>query len=299
MYLIWGSTYIAIKFALETMPPCFLGAVRFTGAGLLMCLLAVLRKEPRPSFEQLRSAAVLGMLLLVFGSMGVVFAERTVPSGLVSLLVTSVPIYIVLLQWILPGSLGRAPSLKVLLGLAFGVFGLSLLLDLDTIFGAEKIDPVGAAWVLIGAFGSACGALYTRVARVHQSKIYSVGLQMSFAGLFLLLASFATGEFLHIDLHGITAKSLWSLLYLAVFGSIIAFSAYVYLLQNVSPSRVATYAYVNPVVAVLLGWLLGGEAVTTRTLVSAVVVIAAVWMINTGQHKSFLAPRLERKMKGK
>ncbi len=282
VYIIWGSTYIAIKFALQSFQPFFMGGIRFTFAGLLMCLVAIFRGERPPQMKELVSATILGTLLLVFGSTGVALAEKTVATGLVSLLVTSVPIYIVLLQWLFSG---KRPSGKTWLGLFMGIVGLSLLLDLDSLDKDGQVDLFGAACVLVGAFGSACGAIYTRKAVNHPSQVYSVGMQMLAAGLILFLLSCLTGESGHSwsALANAKGEAWLALAYLAVFGSIVAFSAYVYLLQNVTPSRVATYAYVNPIVAVFLGWLWNGEAFTPRVLLSGLTVLFTVWLINTAR----------------
>ncbi|MBX9938524.1 MAG: EamA family transporter [Candidatus Obscuribacterales bacterium] len=282
VYIIWGSTYIAIKFALQSFQPFFMGGIRFTFAGLLMCLVAIFRGERPPQMKELVSATILGTLLLVFGSTGVALAEKTVATGLVSLLVTSVPIYIVLLQWLFSG---KRPSGKTWLGLFMGIVGLSLLLDLDSLDKDGEVDLFGATCVLVGAFGSACGAIYTRKAVNHPSQVYSVGMQMLAAGLILFVLSFLTGESGHSwsALANAKGEAWLALAYLAVFGSIVAFSAYVYLLQNVTPSRVATYAYVNPIVAVFLGWLWNGEALTPRVLLSGLTVLFAVWLINTAR----------------
>lgn len=276
IYIIWGSTYIAIKFALESMPPFLMGATRFTLAGLFMCAYMFARGA-RANFSHLLPTATLGFLLLVVGSMGVVLAEKTVPSGMVSLLVAMVPVFIVVLQWLRPG--GIRPTGRVVLGLITGVSGLILLIEPQKFAGTGGIDLGGVACVLIGCLGSATGALYARSARVPEAQQLAAGMEMLFAGLILLALSGLQGEFALIATLHLTFKSIAAWLYLLVFGSMLAFSVYIWLLNQVNPAHVSTYAYVNPVVAILLGWLLAGETISLQTFIGAGIILAAVWLI--------------------
>lgn len=279
IYLIWGSTYIAIKFALESFPPFLMGASRFFTAGILMCGWMLFRGAALPKRSHILPTLTLGCLLLVVGSMGVVLAEKTVPSGMVSLLVAMVPVFIVLLQWLKPQ--GIKPTKRVILGLITGVSGLVFLIEPQKFAGAESIDLVGVSFVLLGCLGSAAGAIYSRSAHLPDSQQLAAGMEMLFAGLVLFICSACAGEFkpsalaqLHISL-----VSGLSWLYLMVFGSMLAFSVYIWLLKQVNPAHVSTYAYVNPVVAIFLGWWLAGETISMQTFIGAGVILAAVWLI--------------------
>jgi drug/metabolite transporter (DMT)-like permease len=283
VYLVWGSTYVAIKFTLESMPPFLMVAIRFTIAGAIMYAAMRLRGAPKPDRSHVFSTAILGILLLVFGSTGVVLATRSVPTGVVSLLVATVPAYIVLLQWLKPG--GMRPTKRVVIGLLLGTTGLALLLRPSSFATSGGIDAFGVICVLIGSLGSAAGALYARSAKLPDSQHLASGMEMLFAGLILFVISFFAGEFSYFQHVNISMKSGLALLYLITFGSMLAFSAYGWLLKMVTPSRVSTYAYVNPVVAVFLGWVLAGEGVTTQTIIGASVILSAVFLISRGPAK--------------
>ena len=282
IYLIWGSTYIAIKFALESMPPFLMVAVRFTIAGSIMYALMRARGAARPERNHLLPTFILGFLILGVGGTGVVLAEKTLPTGLVSLLVATVPVYIVLIQWLKPG--GTYPGARVLLGLAVGLMGLVVLLGPGKIVNGG-IDLIGVAYVLIASLCSAIGAVYSRSAVLPPSQQMAAGLEMIFAGLIMFVVSACSGELSHVqDIH-VTLKSASALLYLIVFGSMVAYSAYVWLLREVSPSRVSTYAYVNPVVAVFLGWFLANETIRMQTLFGSGIILSAVWLITRAAPK--------------
>jgi drug/metabolite transporter (DMT)-like permease len=282
VYIIWGSTYLGIKVALESMPPFFMVGARFLVAGLVMYGWTHLRGAPRPEPRHLLSTFILGILLLGFGTTGVVLAERSLPSGLVSLLVAMVPFFIVLFDWLRPS--GKAPTMHIIFGVLLGIGGLAFLLG-PSKFAAGGIDLGALLCVTVGSMGSAAGALYSRSAKLPSSQLQTAGLEMLFAGIVLLLISFAAGEFSLVQHTSFSERSLWALAYLVVFGSMVAFSAYVWLLKEVHPSRVATYAYVNPVVAVLLGWSMAGESITIQTVFGAAIILSSVWLITQSPRK--------------
>jgi drug/metabolite transporter (DMT)-like permease len=288
IYLVWGSTYVATRFTLESLPPFLMGSIRFSIAGAIMYTWMRLRGAPKPEKAHLMPTALLGVLLLVFGSTGVALAVKSVPTGMVSLLVAIVPVYIVLLQWLRPG--GVAPGKQVIAGLFVGVAGLILLLGPDKVATNCGIDFFGVMCVLVGSLGSAAGALYARSARLPSCGQVSAGMQMLFAGLILFVISGCAGEFSYFQHFNISLKSALSLVYLIVFGSMLAFSAYGWLLQQVTPTRVSTYAYVNPVVAVFLGWSLAGECISVQTVFGAAIILSAVGLITKSVPKKQLAP---------
>jgi drug/metabolite transporter (DMT)-like permease len=283
VYVIWGSTYLAIRFAIETLPPFLMASGRFLVAGALMWLWAKRRGAGRPTRPQVAAAAVVGLLLLMGGNGGVVWAQGRIDSGLAALLVAMVPLWVVTLEWLLPG--GRRPRLPLALGVAGGLAGIVLLVGPAELAGAERMDLAGAGAVVGASLLWSIGSLYAARADLPRSARQATGLEMLFGGVGLLVAAALTGEFARLDLGAASPLSWAALAYLVVFGSLIAFSAYVWLLRVAPPSKVATYAYVNPVVALLLGWALAGEELTARTLLAAAVILASVVLIVTYRQK--------------
>jgi drug/metabolite transporter (DMT)-like permease len=271
VYVVWGSTYLGIALAIETMPPLLMAAARFLVAGAALYLVVGVRA--RPSRREWAAAAVTGVPLLAFGNGGVVWAQQTVDTGPAALLIASVPLWIALLDRLV---FGRRLSLQAVLGLALGFFGIALLVDLD---GGGGVEPAGALFLLGAAVAWAIGSLLSRGASLPQHPLLAVSMQMLCGGVVMTVMGLAAGEAGDVDPAAFSARSLGGLAYLIVFGSIVAFSAYVWLLRTTRTSVVATYAYVNPVVAVLLGWLVLDEAVTGRMLLAGGIVVAAVAMI--------------------
>jgi drug/metabolite transporter (DMT)-like permease len=278
VYVIWGSTYLAIRFAIETLPPFLMAAARFLVAGGLLYGWARFKGAPRPSLAHWRSAALIGMFLLLGGNGGVVWAEQRVDSGLAALLVSTEPLWIVLLVWLRPG--GQRPGLRVISGLLLGFAGLLLLVKPSPTGG---IDPVGAAVIVLAALSWAWGSLYSQRARLPESPLVTTGMQMLCGGVLLSLASLAAGEPAGFDPAAVSLRSVLALGYLVVFGALVGFTAYVWLLRAAPPVLVSTYAYVNPVVAVFLGWILANEPLTTGTLVAAAVILSGVALITSSQ----------------
>lgn len=286
VYLIWGSTYLGIKYAIESLPPFLMAGTRFLVAGAALYAWAWVRGERSGAAEHprralWRTAFIVGGLLLLCGNGGVTWAERSIPSGLAALLVATEPLWIVLLNWARPG--GVRPGFRVLLGLLVGFAGVWLLIG-KGISGGE-VDLFGAALVIGAAFAWAAGSIYSLRAPVHSSPLLASGMQMLAGGALLMFTSLLAGEWTSFDLSKVSAVSAGALLYLIVFGSIIAFTAYSWLLRVTTPARAATYAYVNPVVAVLLGWAMASEALSWRMLTGAGVIVAAVALITSyGKH---------------
>jgi drug/metabolite transporter (DMT)-like permease len=288
VYIVWGSTYLAILFAVETMPPFLMASVRFLIAGGLMYGFRRLVGDPKPRPVEWRSAAVIGAFLLVGGNGGVVWAEQFVPSGIAALMVGSAPLWMVLIALIVPAARRQRqpPGGLAILGVIVGFGGITLLAGPSQLTGlSETIDPVGAAVLTLAAFLWASGSIYARGARLPDSPLLGTGMQMIAGGLGLLLLGTATGEWARLDLAAISTRSLLGLVYLIVFGSLVGFAAYTWLLRVAPTTLVSTYAYVNPLVAILLGSLLAQEAVTVRILVSAAIILSSVALITMKQPK--------------
>ncbi|HEV8233496.1 MAG TPA: EamA family transporter, partial [Gemmatimonadaceae bacterium] len=275
VYVIWGSTYLAIRYAVETIPPFLMGGTRFLIAGLILYAWSR-RRGPAPTRAQWRAAAVTGILLLVGGNGAVIWSEQHVASGLVALIVAIVPLWMVTLDWLRPG--GTRPGRAVFVGLALGLAGLALLIGPDAFGsrGSSRIDVRAAVVPVFGALLWAFGSIFSRYAPRPASSPMATGMQMLAGGAAFLIVSVIAGEPGHFSIAAVTTSSLIGYLYLLTFGSLLGFTAYIYLLGATTPAKAATYAYVNPVVAVILGWAVAGEPFTPRMLVAAAIILGAV-----------------------
>lgn len=278
VYVVWGSTYLAIRFAVETLPPFLMAGARFLLAGLILYGVMRRRVASPISPTHWRSAAVSGTLMLLGGNGLVCWAEQTVPSGVAALLIATSPLWFVFLDWAI--FRGPRPGRAVLAGVGIGLVGIYLLVGPGRI-GGEPVHLPGAVALLMACMFWALGSLYGRKASLPPNVFLSTAMQMIAAGVVLVGVGSAAGEWQRLDLAGSTLKSWLSVAYLVVFGSIVALSCYSWLLQVSTPARVSTYAYVNPVVAVLLGAALGDEALSPRVLLACVVIIVAVAIITT------------------
>ena len=279
VYLVWGSTYLAIRFALETLPPFSMAAARFLVAGGAMYVFArLVGGAAAPTRAEWKTTAIVGVLLLVFGNGLVVWAELRVPSGITALIVGVVPCCTVLVDWLRPN--GTRPSGPVVMGLVLGVAGLFVLIGPDLLMGGGRADYVGVAALIIASFTWALGSIYSRHAPMPRSPVLATAMEMLTASVGLAILALLHGDFTARAIAApISSVSIAGWLYLVVFGSIIAFTAYVWLLQVSTPARVSTYAYVNPVVAVLLGFAIAGEPLTTRMMMAAAVIVSGVVLI--------------------
>jgi drug/metabolite transporter (DMT)-like permease len=281
VYFIWGSTYLAIRFAIETMPPLLMSGVRFMIAGTLLFAWARGRGAAAPTRLQWRSAVIVGAFLLLGGNGGVVWAEQRVPSGLAALLIASVPLWMTLLAWMLRQS--PRPSPRVGLGLLLGMTGVGLLVGMRGAGNDRAVDPVGAMALVLASLSWAYGSLWSRRAPLPSSPILATAMEMLAGGALMFLAGTLRGEWTGFDPGAISARSFFAWLYLLAFGSLVAFTAYIYLLGASTPARVSTYGFVNPLVAVLLGWGIAAETLTSRTLVSASIILTGVVLIITAR----------------
>ncbi len=279
IYLIWGSTYLAIRFAIETLPPFLMAGTRFLIAGAALYLWARGHGVPRPVGVHWKATAIVGGLLLLGGNGGVVWAEQRVASSLAALLVATVPLWMVLLDWIWHHN--RRPNSGTAAGLALGFAGIVLLIGPGELAGGNGVDGVGASVLILSTLCWATGSIYSRRASLPPSPLLATAMEMLAGGTLLLIVGSASGEWMKVKLDAVSLRSALAFGYLIVFGSLVGFSAYVWLLRVSTPARVSTYAYVNPVVAVSLGWALAGEPITLRTLLAAAIIVTAVVAITT------------------
>jgi len=288
IYLVWGSTYLAIAYAVRSLPPVLTTAARFTLAGALLCAWGWARGAPRPSWVQWRAATIAGALLVGGGTATVCWAEQSVPSGLASLLAATVPLWFVLLDW--AGPERRRPHGLIAAGIAVGLIGIGLLTaPTGSAAPGTQAFGAGALLVLIAAILWAVGSLYSRHAPLPTSGTLGMGMQMLAGGVLCFPAGLVLGERAVIDVARVPTIAWVAVAYLTVAGCLIAFTTYLWLLRVSTPARVATHAYVNPVVAVALGWAVAGEPFGVRTLVAAGLIIAAVVLITTGQQRTGIA----------
>ena len=281
LYLIWGSTYLAILFAIQSIPPFLMAGARFLLAGLIMFAIARTQGPLRSTSAEWRTALVVGACLLLGGNGGVTLSEKFIESGLASLIVATVPIYITLLGW-LSGMTPR-PTPIVWVGLAGGFSGVAILLGPALRLSAGDHPAIGMSILLLSSFIWSAGSLYSRTVKHAASPFLGAAQQMFCGGLLLMLVGLFAGESKTFHPGNITTLSLGAFAYLVLIGAIVGYTAYFWLLRHCDPAKVATYAYVNPIVAVLLGALFAHEAVTVRTLLAAALIIGSVALIITIQ----------------
>jgi len=282
VYIVWGSTYLGIRVGVESFPPLILAGLRHLIAGLVLYPIFRWKAGIRPTTAHWRTAAIAGFLLLFVGNGGVCWAEQTVPSGIAALLVATVSLWLVIVDWLRPGGIRPVP--RVVAGLLLGFAGLILLVGPAHLGGSGRVDPRGAGALVFASFAWACGSLYSKHGGMPSSAMLGVAMQSLAGGITLLIASLLTGEFHALHFAAISLRSWLALGYLIVFGSGIGLSAYIYILQKSTAARVGTYAFVNPVVALFLGWLLIGETITLRTVLAAAVILTAVILVITAPH---------------
>ena len=294
LYVIWGSTYLGIKFSIETIPPFLMAGARFVLAGMIMYAIAwsqgsLLRRSGcegrigKSTWANWRTSFIIGACLLLGGNGGVTISEQYIDSGLAALIVAIVPIYITLLGW--ATGMAPRPTSIMWMGLAGGFVGVGILFG----FGLHLHSPggrnpvIGISILLFTSFVWSAGSLYSRAAKHAASPFLTAAQQMICGGILLLLAGVVTGELPRFHPKSVSVLSLGSFIYLVIIGAVVGYTAYIWLLRHCDPAKVATYAYVNPIVAVLLGTFFAGETVTVRTLVAAALIIGSVALIITAQ----------------
>src|SRR6202521_2396567 len=289
VYILWGSTYLGIKYAIDTIPPFLMGSLRFLVAGGVLYLLAIRTGDTsgdRVGGRQWLAALLIGAALLVGGNGGVILAEQYVPTGVVALFVATAPLWMAIIDRVIFGR--RLPAL-VIVGLVVGFGGGAFLIGSP---GSGHINLFGAALALAAPLCWASGSVFTRHVKLPIRPLVAASMEMLWAGLLFGIASILTGELGRVHWQHVSTTSIVALLYLIVFGSLIGFSAYVWLLRSAPLSLVSTYAYVNPVVAVILGAIFVGEAITARLVIAGGIIIAAVALIVVARSRAASEPRV-------
>jgi drug/metabolite transporter (DMT)-like permease len=281
IYIIWGSTYLAIHYAVATIPPFLMGGTRFLISGALLYWWSRYRGGPRPTRVHWRNAVIAGGFLLLGGNGAVVWAEQLVPSGLTALLVSILPFWLVIIEWARPPR--RRPGAAVLVGLVVGFIGIIVLVGPGDVAGQSNVSAIGAVVLILGSLSWAIGSFWSRDAELPESGLLTTGMEMLGGGGLMIIVGAFSGEFSRLDVSHISRPSAIGLVYLITFGSLLGFTSYIWLLDKVSAARLGTYAYVNPIVAVLLGWAIAGETLTARTAFAAAIVICAVALITTAR----------------
>lgn len=281
VYIIWGSTYLGIKYAIETLPPFLMAGARFMTAGAILFIWARFSKDyEKPQGAHWRTSFIVGGLLLLGGNGGVVIAQHYIPSSLAALLVATEPFWIVIIGWLLMKN--ARPNWKVTLGLIAGFVGVTLLIGGRGIsLGNGDGQAFGMFLVIASALSWALGSLYGLRAPSPKSALLGAGMQMLAGGFLLFLVGILKGEWINFSFANVSANSWLAFAYLMIFGSIVGFTAYSWLLKNVEPSLASTYAYVNPVIAVLLGWAIAGESLTGQMLLGAGIIVGSVVLITS------------------
>lgn len=279
LYFVWGSTYLAIRFAVETMPPFLHASLRFLISGTVLFIWRRAAGDPAPTLSNWKSTAIVGILLLLGGNGLVSLAEKEIPSGIAALILSTSPFWLVLFESL--RAKGTRPSWQAILGLIIGFGGVFLLIGPAKITGAKgNLDPFSTVVLLIAAILWSTGSIYSRGGDMPKSVLLSTGMQMLVGSAALFIVSAGTGELNGFSLASVSMRSWLGLAYLIAVGSLVGFVSYGWLLQNAPVSLTSTYAYVNPVVAVLLGYWIGNEALGPRTWLAATIIIGSVILVN-------------------
>ena len=277
VYILWGSTYIGIRIAIESFPPLAMAAIRHSLVGLILYPIFRTKTKIRPTAANWWTAGVTGVSLLCISNGGLSWAEQRVPSGIAALLVATISLWLVILDWLRPR--GTRPGPRVFVGLILGFAGLALLVGPANLGGSRRIDLVGTGVLLAGSFVWACASLYSKQRTMPESPLLVVAMQSLAGAAALWIAAIVSGEVRALHFAAISERSWLALIYLVVFGSGMGFTAYLYILKNSTASKVATYPFINPVVALLLGWMIAGETITRRTAIAATVILTAVILV--------------------
>jgi drug/metabolite transporter (DMT)-like permease len=276
VYVCWGMTYLAMRIAVKDIPPHLMAGARFLLAGWILYFWARRRGDPRPNWTEWRAATVIGAFLLVGGNATVAWAEQQVPSGLAAVLIAVAPIWMVTFEWSRGGS---RPAKRVVAGLLLGLLGLVLLISPQS-DSPTQVNPIGAAMLVLASASWAWGSVLSKSAPLPRSPFMATSMEMIAGGVLLGLTAAGVGQVARFEPNQVSADAMLAWLFLVVFGSLVGFTAFIWLLGVTSIAKAGTYAYVNPVVAIFLGWAILGEPVTGRTLLATLVILAGVALVN-------------------
>jgi drug/metabolite transporter (DMT)-like permease len=277
IYFVWGSTFLAIRVGVREVPPLILAAMRFFVAGAVLYAWMLARGEPSPTVRQWKAASLLGLVIFVFDYGLLFWSEQRVPSGVAAVMLATIPAFMALSEIIFLRT--QRLTIRLAVALLIGIGGVAVLMSHSLNLGGAPIDKVGAIALIFASISWSIASVMTRKLPLPDSKVMSAGAQMLSGGVFLAMAAAGFGEFRSFHPAAVSREVWLSLLYLIVAGSIIGFTAYVWLIHHESPTKVGTYAYVNPIVAVIVGYFLGGEALTTRTILGTLFVLVSVILI--------------------
>ena len=283
IYIIWGSTYIATRYAIETIPPLIMIGIRSLIAGIILYSISRFNGKEKIKRENIFPLLTLGALFFLIGHGLLAWAQQYVPSGMAAVLITPEPLWIMGIEWFFLKD--TQVKLKGVLGLILGFGGVVYLIASTTDGSTSNNNLLGSALIVVSTFAWGTGAVYSRVAKVPKSPLLSSGMELIFGGVLVLIAGFIIGEPSQFTLSQVTLKSFFGLLYLITFGSVIAFSAYIWLLGHTSVTRISTHTYINPVIAVFLGWLFANEQITTALLIATLIIIISVYLVLSDQNR--------------
>ena len=291
IYVIWGSTYLAIRYAVETIPPFLMMGSRSLIAGAILFLWSRLRKENGLKAEHLPSLIILGASFFLIGHGLLAWAQQKVPSGFAALLMASEPLWIALIESL--AIRNSRVGIAGVLGLILGFVGMLVLIFPTKGMGSASLNIPGTIAILVGTLSWAGGAVYQRVARLPGSPVLTAGMELMIGGFLLGIAGFSFGEFQVLQQNPVSIRSAFSLGYLIVFGSLVAFTAYIWLLGKTTATRVATHTYVNPVIAIMIGWQLAGEPLSFSTVIATAIIILSVYLVLNDRAIHGSAPAVE------
>lgn len=292
IYIIWGSTYLAIRYAVETIPPFMMIGIRSLTAGIILYLLNRFNSKEKIKRENILPMFTIGAMFFLIGHGLLAWSQQYVPSGMAAVLVASEPLWVVGIEWFFLKD--TRVKLRGMLGLFLGFAGIVYLIAATTGITTSSNDFLGSSLIVVGALSWGGGAVYSRVANVPKSPMLSSGVELIFGGTMVLIASFVIGETSQFQLSQVTLRSILGLIYLITFGSVIAFGAYVWLLGHTSVTRISTHTYVNPIIAVFLGWLLANEQITAALLIATIIIIISVYLVLYDQYRERKNRQVER-----
>jgi len=277
IFLIWGSTYLAVKYAIEAIPPFLMMGIRCVIAGLILYFWNRWREDERAAKEHVIPLIIIGTLFFLGGFGLQAWAQQKIPTGLTALLIASQPLWIATIESFVVKADKATP--RMILGLMIGFLGIGLLIAPWQGLGNQQLDSLSVLAILVGAVSWSAGSVYSRVAKLPKSPALSAGLELIVGGVLLIICGLLLGEGSQFHLHELTIRSLLGLMYLIIFGSIITFTAYIWLLSVAPATRVGTHAYINPVIAVFLGWAIAGESLSLQIFVATIIIVISVYLV--------------------